>query len=175
MCWLLLVILLRKSLSASNSSGGCRMLGQIAENLRRASGLSLVDWLYLAIAVKELFIARIRYATQTVGKILHELQDERLSCDDEMGVLTCAVDVGRLSWAIGTAAARVPWRSDCLLQVMAADRWLRRSRLRPDFFLGVAKCSSGALKAHAWLRLGNFEVTGGNGGAFTPMWGPGDR
>lgn len=148
------------------------MLGQIAETLRRAGGLSLVDWLYLAIAVKELLIARIRYATRTVGKILRKLQDDRLSCDGEMGARTCAVDVDRLSWAIGAAAARVPWRSDCLLQVMAADRWLRRCQLRPEFFLGVAKNSTGALESHAWLRFGNFEVTGGSGAGFTALMEP---
>jgi Transglutaminase-like superfamily len=172
MCWLLLAILLRRSSSASNNSSGCCMAGQITETFRRAAGLSFLDWLYLAIAVKELLIARIRYATRTVGKILRKLQDERLACEGETGGRTCAVDVSRLSWAIGAAAARVPWRSDCLLRVMAADRWLRRCQLRPDFFLGVVKNSTGSLESHAWLRFGNFEVTGGSGAAFTALMEP---
>ena len=66
----------------------------------------------------------------------------------------------RLSWAIGAAAARVPWRSDCLLQAMAADRWLRRCGMQPEFFLGVTKDAGGQLEAHAWLRCGDAMVTG---------------
>jgi hypothetical protein len=145
---------------------------QIAKTLRRAGSLCLLDWLYLASAVKELLIARIQFATRPVGDILRKLRNEQLSSDGEVGSRTCKVDVGRLSWAIGAAAARVPWRSDCLLRVMAADRWLRRSKARPGFFLGVAKNSSGALEAHAWLRLGNLEVTGGSGTGFTALMEP---
>jgi hypothetical protein len=77
-----------------------------------------------------------------------------------------------LSWAIGAAAARVPWRSDCLLRVMAADRWLRRYGHEPEFFLGAAKVETGQLGAHAWLRCGDVTVTGGSGKEFTELMMP---
>jgi hypothetical protein len=133
------------------------MASRIASTARRAAGLSLLDWRYLAIALKELLLARIRHASQPVGKILRELQDKRKQSD---GDTRGEVDLMRLSWAIGAAAARVPWRSDCLLQVMAADRWLRRCGMQPEFFLGVAKDAAGQLEAHAWLRCGDAMVTG---------------
>ena len=75
-------------------------------------------------------MARIRHASQPVGKILRELQDKRMQSD---GDTRGEVDLLRLSWAIGAAAARIPWRSDCLLQAMAADRWLRRCGMQPEF------------------------------------------
>ena len=114
MCWLLLAILLRRSSSASNNSSGCCMAGQITETFRRAAGLSFLDWLYLAIAVKELLIARIRYATRTVGKILRKLQDERLACEGETGGRTCAAPVmgNRCGGGQGSLALRLSAAGD---------------------------------------------------------------
>ena len=145
------------------------MASRIASASRRAADLSLQDWRYLAIAVKELLIARIRHASQPVGKILHDLQDERLQSN---GDTRGEVDLARLSWAIGAAAARVPWRSDCLLQAMAADRWLRRYGMQPKFFVGVQKDAGGQLEAHAWLRCGDVIVTGANSRNFTTLVEP---
>jgi len=145
------------------------MASRIASTVRRAAGLSLLDWRYLAIAVKELLVARIRHARQPVGKILRELQDKRVPSD---GDTRGEVDLPRLSWAISAAAARTPWRSDCLLQAMAADRWLRRCRMQPEFFIGVAKHAGGQLRAHAWLRCGDAMVTGADDRNFTNLMEP---
>ena len=145
------------------------MASRIASTAKRAAGLSLLDWRYLAIAIKELLVARIRHATQPVGKILRELQDTRMQSD---GDTRGEVDLLRLSWAIGAAAARIPWRSDCLLQAMAADRWLRRCGMQSEFFVGVAKDAGGKLKAHAWLRCGDAMVTGADDRNFTNLMEP---
>ena len=142
------------------------MASRIALVGKRAAGLSLQDWRHLAIAVKELLIARIRHASQPVGKILHDL--ERLQSSDTRG----EVDLARLSWAIGAAAAKVPWRSDCLLQAVAADRWLRRCGMQPKFFVGVQKEAGGQLEAHAWLRCGDVVVTGAHSRNFTTLMEP---
>jgi hypothetical protein len=145
------------------------MASWIASTSRRAADLSLQDWRYLAIAVKELLIARIRHASQPVGKILQELQDERLQSD---GDTRGEVDLARLSWAISAAAAKLPWRSDCVLQAMAADRWLRQCGMQPKFFVGVAKDAGGNLGAHAWLQCDGVTVTGANGQNFTCLIEP---
>jgi hypothetical protein len=71
--------------------------------------------------------------------------------------------VARISWVISAAASRLPWRSDCLLRAIAAVRWLRRLKLRPDFYLGATKDANGVFKAHAWLYCGDVIVTGGSG------------
>jgi hypothetical protein len=79
------------------------------------------------------------------------------------------LDVTRVSWAIAAASARVPWRADCLLKVMAADRWLRRHGMQGEFFLGAGKNEADEFGAHAWLRYGDINVTGGDGAQFTPL------
>jgi hypothetical protein len=148
------------------------MASRIASAAKRAAGLSLQDWRYLAIAIKELLIARIRLASQPVGKILHDLQDER---SQPSSGARGEVDLARLSWAIGAAAARAPWRADCVLQAMAADRWLRRCAMRREFFVGVQKDGAGQLRAHAWMRSGDVPVTGANSEKFTILVGPTSR
>ena len=128
--------------------------------IRRAAHLTLSDWRYLTIASVELFVARIRLSTVAAEKILRELQAPLSALPQQRSPLA-KIDVERLSWAIAVAAQHVPWRSDCLVRVMAADRWLRRHHLRPDFYLGVAKDEQGVFAAHAWLRYGDLTVTGG--------------
>jgi hypothetical protein len=131
--------------------------------------LSLPDWHYLAIAVKELCFARVRHATRPVGDILRVLQTGR---PPSPAGRREEIDMARLSWALDAAAARGPWRSDCLLRVMAADRWLRRYGYEPKFFLGAAKLTAGQFGAHAWLRCGDVTVTGGSSKEFTELMMP---
>jgi hypothetical protein len=145
------------------------MARRIFDTLRGAPGLSLLDWRYLAIAVRELLIARIRHATQPTGKILLQLQE---AGRPPKKVATGKVDVGRLSWAIAVAAAHVPWRSDCLLRAMAADRWLRRHQLQPQFYLGVKRNDAGGLAGHARLHFGDVTVTGDTLERFTMLIAP---
>ena len=66
-----------------------------------------------------------------------------------------------ISWAIASASARVPWRSDCLLQAMAASMWLDRTRTGYKLNIGVRKNAEEQLEAHAWLTSGDNTITGG--------------
>ena len=63
-----------------------------------------------------------------------------------------ALDMRRLSWAIGVASRVVPWRSDCLIQSMAADRWLRSCGVIPKFKLGAASDQSGHILGGRQIR-----------------------
>ena len=139
---------------------------------KRATQLTLSDWRYLAKASVELLAAHYRFSTLSSESILSELQDQSSPLPREQINRPAAIDVERVSWAVTLAARYVPWRSDCLIQVMAADRWLRRHGLCADFHLGVAKDAKGGLKAHAWLRHGGFTVTGGRYDEFAPLIEP---
>lgn len=134
----------------------------IGRKLRAAARLTLRDWGYLALATHDLSIARVRLAVVPSAALLESL------CSGGPGrrapvPLDAATRsrLERLSWALAVAARHVPWRSDCLVQAIAADRRLRRRRLKPDFFLGVAKDEAGSFRAHAWQRCGGVTVTGG--------------
>ena len=137
---------------------------RLTNTIGRIFDLSVAEWTCLAIALKELFFARIRHAVQPIARSLGEFEADLAKGDagSSMTVELEPADIQRRAWAIAVVAARVPWRSDCLPQAMAANRWLRRDRARPDFFLGVAKEEAGTLRAHAWLKYNGINVTGGD-------------
>jgi hypothetical protein len=124
--------------------------------IRRAAQLTLSDWCYFAKASVELLVARFRFSTVPPERILRELQQQSVSLPHERASRSSAIDVERVSWAITLAARYVPWRSDCLIQVMGADRWLRMR----------------GFKAHAWLRYRDLTVTGGRYDEFVPLIEP---
>jgi hypothetical protein len=64
----------------------------------------------------------------------------------------------RVAWAVAAAARRLPWRTECLEQALAARTMLRRRGIASTLYLGVAK---DPVVAHAWLRAGDLNVTGG--------------
>ena len=64
-----------------------------------------------------------------------------------------------VAWAVAVAARRTPWRSECLEQAIAAKTMLRRRGIQSTLYLGVAR---DPVAAHAWLRVGELNVTGGH-------------
>lgn len=69
--------------------------------------------------------------------------------------------VDRVAFVIPRVAARLPWRADCLVQALAARRWLGAHGIATSLVLGVRKDGE-ALAAHAWLKVGERTVTGGD-------------
>lgn len=149
---------------------------RLVAKFNRAASLSREDWRFLAFAVLELALARLRHGRQSASEIFRDLQTAPCqSTASPRDMMLDEADARRISWAISCAAARVPWRSDCLVQAMAAHRWLRRAGMRAEVFVGVQKNSHGALFAHAWLRRGDMTITGGAHERFHVLLGPPDQ
>ena len=70
---------------------------------------------------------------------------------------------------ISAMAIRVPWRADCLVQAMAAQRWLMRKGLPSEIVVGAAKHPDGRFEAHAWLLRGEAVLLGGDIERFEPL------
>ena len=69
-----------------------------------------------------------------------------------------------IGWAVRTAASFTPWKSTCLVQVLAAQSMLQKQGIAGVFYLGVTndgveQDSSGFL-AHAWLMCNDEFITG---------------
>ena len=126
----------------------------------------------LAVAVVELLRARIRLAVVPTERLLGQLRSagsapqpvSKTSAGDER--------LEAIAWAIAAAGRRVPWRADCLVQAIAADRWLKRIGLVPEFSLGVMKTEDGVLRAHALIRCNNVTVTGNGLDGFSVLIEP---
>lgn len=68
--------------------------------------------------------------------------------------------IGRVGTAIVRAAARVPWRSDCLVQALAAQSWLAAHGVSSRLHVGVAPAAT--ISPHAWLTCQGEVVVGGD-------------
>lgn len=77
---------------------------------------------------------------------------------DAPSVATLRPAARDVAWGIGAAAARSPWRSMCLEQAFAAKMMLRRRGVASTLYLGITR---EPLAAHAWVRVGERNVTGG--------------
>lgn len=118
---------------------------QLAAGERRA-------WLE---ACRRLAVARVQLGTRPMRSILEELSSPPANA------AMSATDAALASWAIPSAANRVPWRSDCLIQAMAAAAWLRSRHMGWQLHIGVRREPDGSLGAHAWLTAADQVVTGG--------------
>ena len=65
-----------------------------------------------------------------------------------------------ISWVVTLIASKTPWESKCLVQALTAQKMLKNKGISTTIYLGVRK-EGNEMKAHAWLRCGEYYVTGG--------------
>jgi hypothetical protein len=76
--------------------------------------------------------------------------------DDKRSIILTGIQV-----AITRACVRSPWRTMCFEQALAAKMMTRRRGLRSVIYFGVKKeADNDKIQAHAWLKVGEFVVTG---------------
>jgi hypothetical protein len=61
--------------------------------------------------------------------------------------------------AIRAWSRRLPWRTMCFEEGMAAHWMLRRRKITSALYYGAATID-GELKAHVWVRSGELDVIG---------------
>lgn len=65
-----------------------------------------------------------------------------------------------IGWAVSRLSERLPWKSLCLVQAMSVQRMLARRQISSVIYLGVAKEKNEGLKAHAWVKYGEYFIVG---------------
>lgn len=131
----------------------------------RAPGLRPAEWLDLIVATLELAIARARLATSDRTDVLG-CPERSVSRHENRNA---SERVQRVRLAIARTSHRVPWRADCLVQALAARRWLRRLNVETTLFVGVPGKAEPQFEAHAWLMHGDDVITGGEVSAYVPL------
>ncbi|MFC0213215.1 lasso peptide biosynthesis B2 protein [Paenibacillus chartarius] len=66
----------------------------------------------------------------------------------------------QISQAVRLMSRYTLWESKCLVMAMAAMKMLERRRIESTLYLGTGKDEAGKMIAHAWLRSGEFTLTG---------------
>lgn len=120
----------------------------------RIAQLRLPDLLWLTRGAVWLTRARLVLWRQPVGDILRSLQraDTNARSDPALAARVC--------WAIQVTARLLPFRTDCLIRVIAAHTVLSRSGVSTSFHL-QAGTDDARFQAHAWLESSGTEVAGG--------------
>ncbi len=120
------------------------------------------DWLDLAAASVALGVARLRIAS-------HRARVFRSEEGKSSPVMDVDQRIERVRVAIIRASGRLPWRTDCLVQALAARDWLHRLGVDTSLCIGIPEDSSGQFEAHAWLMHGKSVITGGDIRSYIPL------
>lgn len=140
-------------------------------SLRRAAGMGPAFWHDVLRAALELAVARARLGRSRTRDLLQAPPDT----GPDLSLRAAAHDlliVRRVAFAIPRVAARVPWRADCLVQALAAQRWLERRGIGSALSIGVSNNAAEGFLAHAWLKVGDELVTGGDISPYQPLGMP---
>ena len=136
----------------------------MASDVRRLAKLDRTILADLARAGIELGIARFRLKSRHARALIAAPPGESTLLDDREAAL-----VERVAFAIPRVAVRLPWRADCLVQALAAERWLARHGIATTLTLGVPRDRPADFEAHAWLTAGTRIVTGGDISGYVPL------
>lgn len=67
----------------------------------------------------------------------------------------------KISFLVNKASQYTPWESKCLVKALTAQKMLKKKGISTTLYLGVKKDLQNNMLAHAWIRCGNYYVTGG--------------
>jgi len=147
-----------------------RRLVALRRDFRQAVRLDRETWLDLGRAVIELAIARVRLRSRQAGDLLgSSAPADRRSHQALDRDRTRLVE--RVAFAIPRAGGRLPWRANCLVQALAAQHWLDRHGVESQLLIGVRTSVPSDFEAHAWLKVGERVVTGGDISGYVAMIG----
>ena len=130
--------------------------------LRKLSGRSPIVIVDCLCAVFELARANRSFRNLPPRELVDHVRTSPIGTTQPDGGKFDTRLVERVAFAIPAIALRVPWRSDCMVQAMAAQSWLGRYNISSTMTIGVCKDAPTGFGAHAWLSVGNVVVTGGD-------------
>lgn len=116
--------------------------------------------LYALRAVWELARARIKLA-QLNGHDVIALNARQTGTQTERSGPRQSVLLDRVGFVIPLMGRYVPWKSDCLVQAVAAQHWLAANNMQSEIQIGADLSSGGVFDAHAWLIYKDAIIVGG--------------
>jgi len=124
---------------------------------RAERALLLEAFILLGVARAGVLLLPMRWLTRSLGRHMQE--------DQSRVTPACMRTARMVGGAVRSAAGWTPWGSVCLPQAAAAKWMLKRRNIPATVYLGVMKDESRPekLAAHAWVRCGEFILTGAKG------------
>lgn len=121
-------------------------------------------------ALLELARARKKFADISVRQIqaLNALpRSKEAGATNGRHEAECRWQIAWIAYVVPRIARAVPWRSDCLVQALAAQHWLAAEGIESEIVIGVERPDDAEFGAHAWLKCGDAIVTGGETDRYT--------
>lgn len=146
------------------------MTPRLLRDLRALPRLSPGVWRDLLRAALELALARYRLGNRSAKELIQEAHHSGQL--PTLPTPTADTMAARVAFAIPRVAARLPWRADCWVQAMAAQRWLRSKGIASQLTIGTRKDPQGNFQAHAWLTCNDKIITGGDIRGYVPLVTP---
>lgn len=146
------------------------MAAKLLTNLSKALRLGPRGWCDLARATLELALASRQLGTHSASDLISRAREVWPAAASGPLSLRQRQMVARVAFAIPRTGDRVPWRADCLVQALAARHWLARYGIVSALCIGVR--NEAEFAAHAWLKVGQDVVTGGDISSFAPLITP---
>lgn len=145
---------------------------RLSRILRRAAKLTPAEVIDIARASHALLKARLAFARRPAQRVVTHWLGEQGVPPQPPRRPKRADDTARVASAIQTAARMVPWRSDCLVQSVAALTLLRGMGYAPDFKIGVEIGEDGTLFAHAYTSCDGMVINAGKVDRLVTLAGP---
>jgi len=119
---------------------------------RRDKAILLEATLSLALARIVMLIAPFRWIARRMGE-----QTSPMKTTDPGERSEQILHLAKILQAV---ARNVPWKTNCLVQSIAAATMLRRRKMEGAVYFGARTDESGKFEAHAWVCCGEILVTG---------------
>jgi hypothetical protein len=89
----------------------------------------------------------------------------------EFKISTSTQSAKEMAALLNSLTRYLPWNATCLMQVLAAQFWLKRHGIPATIYFGVNTGEdSAAIEAHAWLLCGDEILVGkSEAGQFKPI------
>ncbi|WP_029233684.1 lasso peptide biosynthesis B2 protein [Butyrivibrio sp. VCB2006] len=71
----------------------------------------------------------------------------------------------KVAYAVNQVCSKTKWESKCLVRALTAQRLLAEKKIDSTLYLGCKMDENQKMVAHAWIRVGQAFVTGGDGAA----------
>jgi hypothetical protein len=99
-------------------------------------------------------IVPLKWFGSLLGEFKKEIQTELEATD--------LIKIALVKRSIRRIKRFLPWKIKCFEEAITAKKVLERYEIKSTLYLGVDKNESKQLIAHAWLRNGDYNITGGN-------------
>lgn len=124
--------------------------------------ISDLGWLatYALRGLAELAQARIAFARLKARDVPARNRTSQQQATP--GAIAQPAHIERIAYVLPRLSKRLPWRSDCMVQALAAQNWLAGQGFASEIQIGVERPDDAPFGAHAWLVHGGRIVTGGD-------------